>query len=386
MRFPLNIHHIQDHLFRRHRWLVLLVSSALYAGGILLFGPQLRVSSNYLVALPVIAAAMGFGFWGGFSAGMLGLPVNLILFSLIGYPQFAPESLIIAEVFGILVGGSMGALGDYFRILNEEIRHNQRIANELQQQISDREVLIQEVHHRVKNNLTLILSLLQLQRNQFDSPEYRNALEIVSARIRAIASVHDYIYTHETSTSVNLQRHLPALCEAIIESHQIPEISFHHDVQFKTGISLQKATPLSLIILEILTNSCKHAFSSEHGDPRIFLYGRETANEYILIISDNGAVAHGVSPLSDNAAAVARTERTAAAGAKGGLGSTIIKALTRQIRADLIVNTDKGYEYVLKIRKSGQPFMAAPEAPSRAGRLDPEPEEEGRNRRPPISR
>jgi two-component sensor histidine kinase len=332
MTRTIDIYRLQNTFFRRYRWLVLTVSMAIYVGGILLFGPRLRVSSNYLVAFPVIAAAMGFGFWGGFSAGMFGLPANLIMFAVIGHPEFSPESKIIAEIFGILVGGSMGALGDYFKILHDEIEQNREMARELSQQVSDREVLIQEVHHRVKNNLTLILSLLQLQRNQQDNEDFRRAMEIVTSRIRAIASVHDHIYTHETTTSVNLQRHIPALCRAIIDSQNIPDLSFHHDVQFRSGISLQKATPLSLIILEILTNSCKHAFPPDQEDPRIFLYGRETDSEFILIISDNGRNPQDREPGS-------------------GLGSTIIRALAKQLRASLIVDTGKGYEYVLKIRK-----------------------------------
>jgi two-component sensor histidine kinase len=336
MNRGIDIYRIQTRIFHRHRWPIFLTAMALYAGGILIFGPSLRISSNYLVALPVIAAALGFGFWGGFSAGMLGLPANLMLFAIIGHPEFSPESKLIAEIFGITVGGSMGALGDYFKILNEEIQANRQMAVELSQQISDREVLIQEVHHRVKNNLTLILSLLQLQRNQNDSEDFRSAMEIVTARIRAIASAHDHIYTHETSTSVNLKRHLPALCRAIIDSQNIPSLTFHHDIQFKSGISLQKATPLSLIILEIITNSCKHAFPTEQKEPRIFLYGRESDGEFILIISDNG-------------------HASAVQGDGGGLGSTIIRALAKQLRASLIVNTDKGYEYVIKIQKFGIP-------------------------------
>lgn len=342
----INIYQIQLGIFRKHRLLSLSISLLVYAGIILLFGPRLRVSANYLVALPVIAFALGYGKPGGLLAGTLGLPANLALFALIGHPEFSPESKTIAEIFGIIVGGSLGALSDYFHQLNREIVKGKELAKKLEEKVADREVLIQEVHHRVKNNLTLVLSLMQLQRHQHDSPEFQQAMDMVSSRIRAIASVHEFIYSKETSTAVNLQRHIPSLCQAVIDSYHIPGLSLRYDVQFRSGLPIEKATPLSLIILEIITNSCKHAFCGGEVEPSIFVIGRETEEDFVLIISDNG---RGCGFEMEHPEGQVTTE--VAQRRSSRLGTTIINALAKQIRAEVILNTETGYEYVIKFRR-----------------------------------
>lgn len=323
---------IHESYFRRFRWPVLLLSLLIYSGIILSFGRSLGVSANYIVAFPVIAASLGFGFTGGIIAGTLGLPANLLLFALLGHPEFSPESKLIAQIFGMTVGGSMGLLGNYFQELRARIHRIEQISAQLNRQIQDKEVLVQELHHRVKNNLTLIISLIQMQRNnalQKDDISVEDHLDILARRVRTIASVHDNVYSDETRTSVNLQSHLPRLVESVIRSYHISGLELEVDLQFQSGISLEHATPLSLIILEIVTNSCKHAFSSPDETPRINLYGRETADERIIIISDNGT---GSSKHSS-----------------GGLGSRIITALARQIRAKVYMETHRGYEYVIKM-------------------------------------
>lgn len=323
---------IHDTYFRRFRWIVLLFSLSLYGGIVLIFGRRMGVSANYAVALPVISGALGFGFTGGIIAGSLGLPANLLLFAILGHPEFSPESKIIAQIFGMTVGGSMGLLGNYFQELRERIQRIEQISTQLNRQIQDKEVLVQELHHRVKNNLTLILSLIQMQRNNaLQKPEEsaEEHLDILAGRVRTIASVHDNVYSDETRTSVNLQSHLPKLVDSVIRSYHIPALELDVDLQFQSGISLGNATPLSLIILEIVTNSCKHAFSSDTEKPRINLYGRENGAERIIIISDNG---------------VGRDSKK-----RTGLGSRIITALARQIRAEVYMETHRGYEYVIKM-------------------------------------
>ena len=324
-------------IFRKNRMTYSLIVMAIYVVLIIFLGRWIPVSALFLVLLPVLAISMGYGLFFGLLAGILSMPVNLLLYSILKLPEFTTGSAITVEILGLVIGGVIGFMSDYFSNLDGQIQGSHELSEELSRRIQDKEVLIQEVHHRVKNNLTLILSLIQLQESSAHSKELGKAMHVISQRISTIASVHDHIYTQETNTSVNLQRHLPVLCNAIIDSYQIPNLEIQEDLQFHTGISVQKATPLSLIILEILTNSCKHAFSPEQPEPRIFLHGRDTEKELILIISDNGK--QGLH------------EKTKEEPGSGGLGSMIITALAKQIHATLHQQTERGYEYVIKMPK-----------------------------------
>jgi hypothetical protein len=100
----------------------------IYAAILFIFGDSLAVSSNYFVIIPLTAAALGFGHWGGLAAGLLALPLNLLLFRALGHPEFSPASKLIAEFSGVAVGLVFGFLADYFREIEREIK--KRMATE----------------------------------------------------------------------------------------------------------------------------------------------------------------------------------------------------------------------------------------------------------------
>ena len=242
----------------------------------------------FIVLMPVLVLSMGYGFYMGLLMGILTLPFTFLLRYIPGFPELTPGSAVILEFLGIVIGSTIGFMSDYFSDLDAQIRGSHKLSMELSRKTHDKEILIQELHHRVKNNLTLVLSLIQLQATSSTSKEFKDAMQVVSQRIRAIASVHDNIYTQGTNTTINLQEHLQSLCRAVIDSYQIENLRLQEDLQFHAVLSVQKAIPLSLIIQEILTNSCKHAFSPKQKDPQIFVHGRDTEQEFILIVSDNG--------------------------------------------------------------------------------------------------
>lgn len=327
----------KENVFRKYRPRYLCIVFFGYFACMIFLGEILEVSVLFIVLIPVFFISLAFGLRGGLPAGILSMPVNMLFYVVLGFPEFTIESAVVVEILGIIIGLLTGLMTEYHNNFYSQLEGDHKHSEELQHKIQDKEILIQEIHHRVKNNLTLILSLIQLQEDSSHSEELKNIIHIVSQRIRAIASVHDHIYSYETNTSVNLQQHLPSLCRAIIDSYQVPDLIFQEDLQFSMGISVQKATSLSLIILEIITNSCKYAFLPEQEEPRIFLHGRDVDKELVLIISDNGQ---------------SKQEKEQKSNTPGGLGSVIIAALVKQMRATLLMNTEKGYEYVIKIPRS----------------------------------
>lgn len=181
----------QSSLFRRRPWLSLSASAGVYAAVVLGLGPSLAISSNYFVILPVLVAALAFGLPGGLAAGCLGLPANLGLFALLGHPEYSPASKLIAEVSGLTVGFFFGALSDYFQGIEVEMSRRRKAESELREALAEKEVLLAELNHRVRNNLGIVKALLRLQQGRSDDPRFLKEAEDLAGRIFAIALVHD---------------------------------------------------------------------------------------------------------------------------------------------------------------------------------------------------
>ena len=138
-------------------------------------GTYLGISANYFVILPVLIVSLVCGFPGGLIAGVCALPANLFLFWLLGHAEYSPASKIIAELSGVFVGSAFGFLSDYFRKMIREMEKRKEAERELRRSLGEKEILLRELQHRVKNNLNLIKGLIQLQRNRSSDPAFREA-------------------------------------------------------------------------------------------------------------------------------------------------------------------------------------------------------------------
>jgi two-component sensor histidine kinase len=282
----------------RHPEISLASSIGLYAAAVLLLGERLAISSNYLVLIPLIAAALSYSLPGGVIAGALGLPFNLLLFALIGHPEYAPASKPMAEISGIFVGTSLGYLSDYFAKLEAEIERRIETEVSLRKALDEKELLLQELHHRVKNNLNVIKSLVQLQKNRSDNPDFLDAANELLGRIFSIALVHEELYGSAELLAVKPGAYLELLAKSVIgngaseagrsnEARKAAvEISISPEAEARL-LSADVATPLGLIVNEILTNALKHAFGGLEGN-RMSLELTVEGPRYRLSIEDNG--------------------------------------------------------------------------------------------------
>ncbi|HTX73263.1 MAG TPA: sensor histidine kinase [Rectinemataceae bacterium] len=304
-----------DFLFVRGRILTCLTATALYASIVLLFGERLAISNNYFVALPVLAAALCFSVPGGLVAGLLGLPANLLLFALLGHPEYSPASKPIAEGFGLILGFSLGYVAHNFRKYESEIRRRMETEKELTAALQEKDLLLKELSHRVKNNLSVIKSIAQLQRNRSADPDFRQAVERLVQRIHAIALVHDQLYTlGEGAVSVDPERYVGGLVANLLSSYSDTGVEIVHSVRVSGALlDPEEATCLGLIINESLTNSIKYAVGGCE-DPAIFISMDIVDGEYRLVIRDNGP-GFGTPPTDS----------------QGGLGQRMIQALARQL-------------------------------------------------------
>lgn len=152
-----------------------------------------------------------------------------------------------------------------------------------------KELLLKEIHHRVKNNLQIITSLLKLQANSVEDQKTMELFELSLHRINSMALVHDLLYRSEDFSSINYAQYLETLVTPLVDS--MKSILTHVNVDLRAeGISLNINTsiPLGLLINEIITNSLKHGLKNQkEGEIYVHVTPLEHPN-FLLEIGDNG--------------------------------------------------------------------------------------------------
>ncbi len=195
--------------------------------------------------------------------------------------------------------------------------HKQR-EEKILEGLREREALLQEIHHRVKNNLALISGMLQLQVFAVDDQKLSMILNDSQSRIKSIALLHEQLYKSESFSKVNFLENLKELVDHVYSSFQINNKIVIELNTEDIYMNINQAVPLTLIINELLTNSLKHAFNiQEKGKIVIDLFKK--GEELYLNIKDNGC---GL-PVDFN---LNKTE---------SLGITLIKTLSSQLDAQM---------------------------------------------------
>lgn len=202
----------------------------------------------------------------------------------------------------------------------------------LQQSNREKETLLKEIHHRVKNNLQIISSLLRLQAHTIDDETVKSIFDVSLNRISSMATVHEMLYRSSEYSKIDYKEYLHTLINSLIDT-----ISDQQSIQFQIEVedvvfTIETAVPLGLLMNEILTNSIKHAFKSgENGI--IYIRIKATKDDhFILEIGDNGS---GIQQTDDD-----KKNET--------LGLSLIDSLAEQLGAKLDVNTaTPGTHYVM---------------------------------------
>ena len=191
-------------------------------------------------------------------------------------------------------------------------------------------VLIQEIHHRVKNNLQIISSLMSLQSRSIENKEANRVLNESRRRVEAIALIHQKLYQDNKGNLVDFKSYL----EEILAAQKVltPGIECQL-LSEKITISLDTAVPLGLVVSEIITNSVKHAFNDVEK-PLLIIELTKENNDYQLRIKDNGiGLPEGFNIESSDS-----------------LGSEIIVALVSQINATIDCKNNSGLEYKINFQ------------------------------------
>lgn len=195
----------------------------------------------------------------------------------------------------------------------------------LRRSLSEKEILLREVHHRVKNNLQIISSLLNLQSLGTEGEEVRDVLMESQGRIKVMAMIHEHLYRSESLASINFRDYVERLVEDIIISHGtgIRKVIEVDDIK----PDIDTAIPLGLIINELVTNSVKYAFPDGTGTVTVRI--RSHDDEVSLVVADDGVgLPEDIEPENTDT-----------------LGLSLVSILTAQLDGTLTIRRDHGTEF-----------------------------------------
>ncbi|MDX2174057.1 MAG: sensor histidine kinase [Bacteroidota bacterium] len=172
-------------------------------------------------------------------------------------------------------------IGAGVNMLGEELQHSTI-------SLKEKEQLLKEIHHRVKNNMQIISSLLNLQTDKIVDEKILNLLRESRNRINSMALVHEMLYKSDDLSKIGLGQYIENLSGSIYQSYAMPnsEIEFLYDIESNIYFDVDKMVPLGLIFNEIISNSLKYAFPEKKGSINISL--KADNEKYVLIVSDNG--------------------------------------------------------------------------------------------------
>jgi two-component sensor histidine kinase len=198
----------------------------------------------------------------------------------------------------------------------------------LRRALAERELLLKEVNHRVKNSLQLVLSMLSLQGHRFKEPDTRELFTKAISRVTAIASIHERLYQDADPLTVEMQSYLTGLCGELARASGMEEsakASLKIEVE-DLRLPTEHGVAVALIVNELVMNALKHAQPSSGSAVIVVRLARHGPDQVRLSVTDNGKEADG-------------------AGAEAaGLGTHLIRMLARQLSGDLnIERTDGTY-------------------------------------------
>ncbi|MCZ6503030.1 MAG: triple tyrosine motif-containing protein, partial [Gammaproteobacteria bacterium] len=162
---------------------------------------------------------------------------------------------------------------------------------DLTELLSEKELLIKEIHHRVKNNMQLISSLLTIQSQTIQDTSIKSMFRMCQGRIQAMALIHESLYKSDDLRTINIEDYLKALVANLNNFQQVqdvstPEINVSVDPII---MGIDTAIVCGLIVNELVTNSLRHAFQNVHDHPSVKISLVKIENNYCLSVMDNGS-------------------------------------------------------------------------------------------------
>lgn len=203
-----------------------------------------------------------------------------------------------------------------------QYKQKQKINSKLSLALADREILLKEIHHRVKNNLQVISSLLNLQSKSVKDKSAQDAVIEGRNRVKSMSMIHEHLYQKNNLTGIAMQEYVQELCDSLMRSYGIDSERVQTSINMSgLNLDVDTAIPMGLILNELVTNSMKYAFpGDEKGVIQILL--KEQNEKLFFHVSDNGI---GKSAAQDG----------------HGFGTELVSLLAEKLKATL---SNQGHE------------------------------------------
>ena len=174
-------------------------------------------------------------------------------------------------------------------MIQRDITERKRAEERIRASLKEKEVLLKEIHHRVKNNLQIISSLLYLQASRTEHAGAVSALRESRNRIKSMALIHERLYQSANLASVDMGEYTRNLVSDLQRSYRIEESAVRLRLNIQDiPLGITEAIPCGLIINELVSNALKHAFPKGRAGEVTIGLRRATANRTTLTVSDNG--------------------------------------------------------------------------------------------------
>ncbi len=211
-------------------------------------------------------------------------------------------------------------------VLALDVTDQKKSEEQIRASLMEKEILLTEIHHRVKNNMQVIISLLNLQLGNIKDEKAREHFMMAESRIRSMALVHEQLYQSDNMAAINIAEYFNTLLSNFFESRSSSENNVTYSINpGNICLGLDRAIPCGLIVTELISNSYKHAFHNVSGG-EIIIDMKKNRGTYTLSVMDNGIGMESGRDKADSSS----------------LGLHLVDALVKQIRGTITISGDSG--------------------------------------------
>lgn len=222
--------------------------------------------------------------------------------------------------------------------------------------LREKEVLLREIHHRVKNNLAIVSSLLSLQSRYTTDDFHRQMFQDAQNRIRSMAVAHEKLYQTENLAVLKMNEYVNTLVDHLLVSFKTlgRPVRLARNLE-EVNLAIETVVPVGIILTELLSNCFKHAFPDHQGSEITVTLRSKGGNAFELIVADNGiGMPASVDLVTPNT-----------------FGLSLVKTFSQQIAGQFSINVSHGTEFVLEFREvrgkhlGGRPYDSVTDIDSR---------------------
>jgi two-component sensor histidine kinase len=200
------------------------------------------------------------------------------------------------------------------------------------------EIMMKELHHRVKNNLQIVTSLLSLQSYKLQDEEALEAIRLSQQRVQAMSFIHQRLYSGDQSRMVDMEEYLQDLSKSLVMAYGYTDQDFDLQIRVtRKWLDVDKALPMGLIANEIITNALKYAYIN-NNHPSLHIELKEYKNNVLLVLKDNGS---------------SWDEKEWRQAGKKSFGKQLVASLCQQLNATEELAIDNGAAFIFTIPLEG---------------------------------